>query len=113
MKKSKIVVIGGCGTVGSLMARILKDNGDDVTVSDLSSDSPQVEILKEEGINLFISGHSHILKIQFDQKLDCLHINPGAAGNQGWHLVRTIVRFTIDGTNIQNCEVIELGKRGL
>jgi uncharacterized protein len=61
---------------------------------------------------LFISGHSHILKIMYDEKFQCLHINPGAAGNQGWHKVRTLVRFKIDGSNIKDCEVIELGKRG-
>ena len=61
---------------------------------------------------LFITGHSHILKIMHDDKLNCLHINPGAAGNHGWHKVRTIVRFVIDGIRISNCEVIELGKRG-
>lgn len=63
------------------------------------------------GIKLFISGHSHILKIIYDDKINCLHINPGAAGNQGWHKIRTIVRFTIDGSDIKGCEVIELGKR--
>ena len=57
---------------------------------------------------LFISGHSHILKIMYDDKLNCLHINPGAAGKYGWHKVRTLVRFTIDGKDIRNCEVIEL-----
>jgi putative phosphoesterase len=62
---------------------------------------------------LFITGHSHILKIMHDDKLNCLHINPGAAGNHGWHKVRTIARFVIDGTRISNCEVIELGKRGM
>jgi putative phosphoesterase len=61
---------------------------------------------------IFISGHSHILKIIYDDKFKCLHINSGAAGNQGWHKVRTLVRFTIDGANIKDCEVIELGKRG-
>ena len=60
---------------------------------------------------LFICGHSHILKIIYDDKIDCLHINPGAAGKQGWHKVRTIVRFTIESTDIKDCEVIELGKR--
>jgi putative phosphoesterase len=60
---------------------------------------------------LFICGHSHILKIIYDDKLQCLHINPGAAGNQGWHKVRTIVRLTIDGNDMKDCEVIELGKR--
>jgi|SRR5579875_3979984 len=61
---------------------------------------------------LFISGHSHILKIMYDEKFQCLHMNPGAAGNQGWHKVRTLIRFAIDGKNIKDCEVIELGKRG-
>ena len=61
---------------------------------------------------LFICGHSHILKVIFDDKLQCLHINPGAAGRQGWHTVRTLIRLTIDGTNMKDCEVIELGPRG-
>lgn len=60
---------------------------------------------------LFISGHSHILKIMYDNTLQCLHINPGAAGKQGWHKVRTVVRFAIDGKEIKDCEVVELGKR--
>jgi len=47
----------------------------------------------------------------YDDKIKCLHINPGAAGKQGWHKVRTIIRFAIDGSDIKNCEVIELGKR--
>ncbi len=57
---------------------------------------------------LFISGHSHILKIMYDGKLNCLHMNPGAAGKQGWQKVRTLVRFVIDGKDIKDCEVIEL-----
>lgn len=60
---------------------------------------------------LFISGHSHILKIMYDDKLQCLHMNPGAAGKHGWHKVRTLIRFAIDGKNMKDCEVIELGKR--
>lgn len=60
---------------------------------------------------IFISGHSHILKIMYDDKLQCLHMNPGAAGKHGWHKMRTIVRFAIDGKNIKDCEVIELGRR--
>jgi len=67
-------------------------------------------IVKERA-QLFISGHSHILKVMFDEKLQCLHMNPGAAGKQGWHKVRTIIRFVIDGKDMKNCEVIELGKR--
>ena len=60
---------------------------------------------------LFISGHSHILKIIYDDKLQCLHINPGAAGKQGWHKVRTLVRFTIEDNNIKDCEIVESGTR--
>ena len=60
---------------------------------------------------LFISGHSHILKVIYDDKINCLHINPGAAGRQGWQKARTIIRFAIDGSAIKNCEIIELGKR--
>ncbi|MBI1782755.1 MAG: metallophosphoesterase family protein [Sphingobacteriales bacterium] len=60
---------------------------------------------------LFISGHSHILKVIYDDKLNCLHMNPGAAGKQGWHKLRTIIRFVIDGSNMKDCEVIELGTR--
>jgi putative phosphoesterase len=61
--------------------------------------------------HLFICGHSHILKVMFDDKLHCLHMNPGAAGMQGWHKVRTLIRFVIDGNNMKDCEVVELGKR--
>ena len=60
---------------------------------------------------LFICGHSHILKVIYDPKLKCLHMNPGAAGIYGWHKVRTIIRFEINGNNMSNCQVIELGKR--
>ncbi len=57
---------------------------------------------------LFISGHSHILKVQFDEKLQLLHINPGAAGIQGWQQVRTLVRFTADKGTFSDLEVIEI-----
>lgn len=57
---------------------------------------------------LFISGHSHILKIMYDEKLHCLHMNPGAAGKHGWQKVRTLIRFVIDGKDMKDCEVIEL-----
>jgi len=60
---------------------------------------------------LFISGHSHILKVMYDSTINCLHMNPGAAGKHGWHKVRTIIRFVIDGKEMKDCEVIELGKR--
>jgi putative phosphoesterase len=67
------------------------------------------KILQADPPQLFICGHSHILKVIYDDKLSCLHINPGAAGRQGWHTVRTLVRLTIDGNNMKDCEVIELG----
>ena len=60
---------------------------------------------------LFISGHSHILKVLYDKTLQCLHINPGAAGISGFHKVRTLVRFTIDGHEIKDLEVIELADK--
>ncbi|WP_299578068.1 metallophosphoesterase family protein [uncultured Sunxiuqinia sp.] len=56
---------------------------------------------------LFISGHSHILKVVHDKKINTLHINPGAAGNSGFHNVCTAVRFKIDGKNISDLEVLE------
>uniref|UniRef100_UPI004047B7D0 metallophosphoesterase family protein n=1 Tax=Polaribacter sp. TaxID=1920175 RepID=UPI004047B7D0 len=62
--------------------------------------------------NIFISGHSHILKVQYDQKLNLLHLNPGAAGNHGFHKVRTMLRFTIEKDKVSNLEVIELATRG-
>lgn len=68
-------------------------------------------LIHEHRPQLFISGHSHILKILYDEKRNCLHMNPGAAGKQGWHKVRTLIRFVIDGKDMKDCEVIELGKR--
>lgn len=61
---------------------------------------------------IFVCGHSHILKVMRDKKLDVLHMNPGACGKHGFHQVRTMLRFEIDGADIKNLEVIELGKRG-
>lgn len=60
---------------------------------------------------LFICGHSHILKVQFDKSLNLLHMNPGACGIYGFHQVRTMLRFEIEGDKIQNLEIIELGKK--
>lgn len=60
---------------------------------------------------LFVAGHSHILKVQYDRTLGMLHINPGAAGMQGWHVDRTLVRLTIDGDKMSDCEVITLNDR--
>lgn len=60
---------------------------------------------------LFICGHSHILKVQYDQKLQLLHLNPGAAGKHGFHKVRTMLRFALDKGDIKDLEIIELAKR--
>ena len=65
--------------------------------------------LTERPPQLFISGHSHILRIKYDRTLRLLHINPGAAGMQGWQKERTIVRLTIDGAQMKDCEVVTLG----
>lgn len=70
-----------------------------------------VNQLKQNPPDLFISGHSHILKIIPDKKLNLLHINPGAAGNEGFHKVKTFVRFSITGKKIHDLEVIEIGSR--
>lgn len=68
-------------------------------------------ILQKHTPGLFICGHSHILRVIYDQKLHCLYMNPGAAGRQGWHTMRTVIRFVVDEKEIRDCEVIELGKR--
>lgn len=57
---------------------------------------------------LFICGHSHILKVMFDKKLNLLHMNPGAAGISGFHTVRTMLRFVIDGDKVKELEIIEI-----
>lgn len=69
------------------------------------------EELEKNPPKLFICGHSHILKVQFDKKLNLLYMNPGAAGIYGFHQIRTMLRFEIDGDKIQNLEIIELGKK--
>ena len=69
------------------------------------------DIIKENPPKLFICGHSHILKVMMDKKLGVLHMNPGACGKHGFHQVRTMLGFVIDGDNIKDLEVIELGKR--
>ncbi len=68
-------------------------------------------VLMGERPKLMVCGHSHILKIMPDRLLDLLHINPGAAGKQGWQVVRTLVILTLDDGTIKDCEVIELGNR--
>lgn len=73
--------------------------------------SPGVtRILREKGIGLMVAGHSHILKVMPDHVLNLLHINPGAAGLQGWQRVRTIIKAKIDGGSVRELDVIELNK---
>ena len=70
-----------------------------------------LKILKVRAPDIFICGHSHILKIAKDEQRNMLYLNPGAAGRQGFHKIRTIVRFTVANKKISEMEVIELGKR--
>lgn len=70
------------------------------------------DILKQLRPRIYICGHSHILKVMPDKKLGLLHMNPGACGRLGLHTVRTMLRFVIDGAEIKDLEVIEMGKRG-
>ncbi|MHA7832586.1 MAG: metallophosphoesterase family protein [Flagellimonas sp.] len=69
------------------------------------------EEIRNNPPKLFICGHSHILKVMHDKKLNLLHMNPGACGKHGFHQMRTMLRFVIDGDKISDLEVIELGKR--
>lgn len=68
------------------------------------------ELIKQQPPKLFICGHSHILKVMPDPAFQLLHINPGACGQQGWHKVKTLVRFELEAGRIQQLEVIELPK---
>ena len=69
-------------------------------------------ILSENPPQLYICGHSHILKVMPDRNLGFLHMNPGACGNVGYHKVKTLLRFDIENGKVQNLEAIEIGKRG-
>ena len=69
------------------------------------------DLLRTIRPKIFISGHSHILKVIYDKKLDLLHLNPGAAGLSGFHRVRTALRFVIDGERIEELEVGEWERR--
>jgi putative phosphoesterase len=70
-----------------------------------------LDIIKLSPPKLFICGHSHILKVMFDQKFQLLHINPGAAGIHGFHKMKTLGRFSIDADKIKDLEIIELGEK--
>ncbi|MHA7130014.1 metallophosphoesterase family protein [Algoriphagus namhaensis] len=68
--------------------------------------------IEQEHPRLFICGHSHILKVEFDQKLNCLYMNPGAVGRQGFHQNRTFLLFELQQGDVKNLRVVDLGKRG-
>jgi len=68
--------------------------------------------IKELGAQVFVCGHSHICKVEFDQALKCLYMNPGAIGQHGFHQMRTMLLFEIESGKIQNLRVVELGRRG-
>ena len=72
---------------------------------------PALDALQEKAPKLFICGHSHILLVKMDPKFNMLWMNPGACGIKGFHQVKTLLRFEIDGDKIQNLEAIEIGKR--
>jgi putative phosphoesterase len=75
--------------------------------------NPRVKkLIQEEKPQLYVCGHSHILKVIPDRKNNHLHMNPGACGIQGFHKVRTLLRFELNKGKIENLEAIELGQRG-
>jgi putative phosphoesterase len=68
--------------------------------------------IRESRPNLFICGHSHICKVEFDKEMNCLYMNSGAIGQQGFHIMRTLLLFDLENGQIKNLRVVELGKRG-
>ncbi len=90
--------------------------GVDVWITHIGGHPPKYnmktrEIIQTNPPKLFITGHSHILKVMPDKRYNLLHMNPGAAGKHGFHKTRTMLRFTIDKNTIDNLEVIEFSKR--
>lgn len=75
--------------------------------------APRVrKLIAERNPQLLICGHSHILKVMRAPEFDLMYMNPGAAGNEGFHKMKTLLRFTIDSGSLKNLQVVELGKRG-
>lgn len=72
---------------------------------------PALPYIVNEQPRIFVCGHSHILLVKNDPKYNMLCLNPGACGNKGFHQMKTLLRFTINGSQIENMEAIELGKR--
>ncbi|MCC5938703.1 MAG: metallophosphoesterase family protein [Lunatimonas sp.] len=69
--------------------------------------------IQESGATLFVCGHSHLCRVEHDRQLNCLYMNPGAAGIQGFHKMRTLLKFKVAGGKISDLVVVELGKRGM
>ncbi|WP_400077141.1 metallophosphoesterase family protein [Winogradskyella sp. R77965] len=93
-----------------------KCEGVDVWITHIGGYPPKYnnrvkERLQSNPPDIFITGHSHILKVMPDKNLNLLHMNPGAVGKHGFHKIRTMLRFKIDGKNIKDLEVIEFEKR--
>jgi uncharacterized protein len=70
------------------------------------------EKIREYNAQLLVCGHSHICKVEYDKALNCLYMNPGAIGQHGFHVIRTMLLFEIHNSKVQNLRVVELGKRG-
>lgn len=70
------------------------------------------KLIKDFKPHILICGHSHILKVMFDSKFDLLYINPGAAGNHGFHVEKTLLKFEINNAKPENLQLIKLGQRG-
>ena len=68
-------------------------------------------LIRQHRPDVFVCGHSHILKVMYDKSEKVLYINPGACGNQGWHAFRTALRFHIDSGKVHDMEVFELNRR--
>lgn len=68
--------------------------------------------IKESSPQLFICGHSHICKVEYDKEMSCLYMNPGAIGQQGFHIMRTMLLFDVENGTVKNLRVVELGKKG-
>lgn len=106
----------------SVQARLLEDawficEGFNIWMTHIGGAPPNYnprikKILKQKVPDIFICGHSHILKIKKDPSYNMLYLNPGAAGNHGFHLMKTLIRFELNKKEIKKMEVIELGKRG-
>ena len=71
------------------------------------------KLIEKEKPQLYIAGHSHILKVIYDKKHELLHINPGAAGKSGFHKISTAIRFEINGGKIENLQIFEISKQSL